>query len=66
MLPLVQWGWFPVMVERIWPGDLSQDNIMVHIAVAHSTFNVFNTLIFLPIIGFLEKVVMKMLPTSPD
>jgi len=30
-------------------------NVMFYIAVAHSSFNVFNTIVFLPLIGMLEK-----------
>jgi len=37
---------------------------MVHIAVAHSTFNVFNTLVFLPLIGWLEAIVVRMVPAK--
>jgi len=66
MLPLVWVGWFGDAVELITPFRLSQSTIMVHIAVAHSTFNVFNTLLFLPIIGWLEAIVMKVLPVRED
>jgi phosphate:Na+ symporter len=62
MLPLVWTGWFGDMVELITPFKLSQSTIMVHIAVAHSAFNVFNTILFLPIIHLLEVIVMKILP----
>jgi len=37
---------------------------MVHIAAAHSVFNIFNTLVFLPIIGWLEAIVMKIMPVT--
>ncbi|MHC4748035.1 MAG: Na/Pi cotransporter family protein, partial [Planctomycetota bacterium] len=63
MLPLVWAGWFGDIVELITPFKLSQSTIMVHIAVAHSAFNVFNTIVFLPIIHLLEIIVMKILPT---
>ncbi|MHC4149514.1 MAG: Na/Pi cotransporter family protein [Planctomycetota bacterium] len=62
MLPLVWAGWFGDMVEWITPFRLTQNTIMVHIAVAHSAFNVFNTMMFLPIIHLLEVIVMKILP----
>jgi phosphate:Na+ symporter len=39
---------------------------MVHLAVAHSTFNVFNTVLFLPVIRRLEEVVMKIVPVRED
>jgi len=64
MLPLVWSGWFGNIVEWITPFKLSQSTIMVHIAVAHSTFNVFNTLVFLPLIGWLEAIVVRMVPAK--
>jgi len=66
MLPLVWVGWFGDMVEWITPFRLTQSTIMVHIAVAHSAFNVFNTFVFLPIIGWLEAVVVKLVPAKPQ
>jgi len=66
MLPLVWKGWFGDAMEWIAPFELSKSTIMVHIAVAHSTFNVFNTLVFLPIIRWLEALVMKVLPVRED
>ena len=62
MLPLVWGGLFGSIVEWITPFELSRTTIMVHIAVAHSTFNVFNTLVFLPLIGWLEALVVKIVP----
>ncbi|UCG56919.1 MAG: Na/Pi cotransporter family protein [Phycisphaerales bacterium] len=64
ILPLVWIGWFASLVEFITPVRLSQGTIMFHIAVAHSTFNIFNTLVILPVIGALEAVVMKILPVT--
>ena len=66
MLPIVWIGWYGNIVEWITPFKLSQSTIMVHIAVAHSTFNVFNTLVFLPLIGWLEAIVMKILPVTEE
>jgi phosphate:Na+ symporter len=62
MLPLIALGWYPDLVEWITPFKLTQSTIMVHIAVAHSAFNIFNTIVFLPIIRWLEIIVMKILP----
>ena len=62
MLPLIGIGWYPSIIEWITPFKLSQSTIMVHIAVAHSAFNIFNTIVFLPIIRWLEVIVMKILP----
>jgi len=66
ILPLVWFGWFADFVEWITPLKLTQNTIMLHIAIAHSTFNVFNTILFLPIIGVLETIVMKILPITRE
>ena len=66
MLPIVWLGWYARAVEWVTPGQLSATTIMVHIAVAHSAFNVFNTIVFLPIIDWLEAIVMKILPVTED
>ncbi len=62
MLPLVWTGVFGKMVSFITPWQLSQNTIMVELAFAHSIFNIFNTILFLPIISWLEAIVMKILP----
>jgi phosphate:Na+ symporter len=66
MLPIVWIGWYGDLVEAITPLRLSQSTIMVHIAVAHSMFNVVNSLVFLPIIGWLEAIVIKVVPSRDD
>ncbi len=66
ILPLVWIGWFADLVEWIMPFRLSQGTIMVSLAVAHSTFNVFNTIVFLPLMRLLEMVVLKILPVRAD
>jgi phosphate:Na+ symporter len=45
-LPLLLTGWYEQAVRWIVPGTLAPTNIMAHIAVAHSTFNIINVLIF--------------------
>lgn len=62
MLPLVSFGIFDKMVTFVTPVPLTRGTIMLHLAVAHSMFNVFNTLLFLPVIGWLEAIVLKILP----
>lgn len=66
MLPLVWTGWFGNIVEWITPFKLTQGTIMVHIAVAHSTFNIFNTIVFLPLIKWLEKITTKLVPYKAE
>jgi phosphate:Na+ symporter len=60
MLPLVYLGLYQKAIEAIVPGQVTSNNIMVYIAVAHSVFNIFNTLLFLPLIGVLEKMSIKL------
>ena len=62
ILPFVWLGWFSRFIEWVIPGEVTQGNIMVYIAVAHSSFNVFNTIVFIPIIGWLEAIIMKIMP----
>jgi len=66
ILPLIYIGWFGDAVEFITPFKLSQSTIMAHIAIAHSTFNIFNTIVFLPVIGWLEVIVVKLIPIRKE
>jgi len=60
MLPLVYLGYYAKAIEAIIPGRMTLNNIMVYIAVAHSTFNIFNTIVFLPLTGILEKIAIRL------
>jgi len=60
MLPLVYLGFYAKAIEAIMPGQLTLNNIMVYIAVAHSAFNIFNTIVFLPLIQILAKIAIKL------
>ncbi|UCC78846.1 MAG: Na/Pi cotransporter family protein [Candidatus Zixiibacteriota bacterium] len=64
ILPFVWLGHYPRLIEWIVPGQITPTTIMVHIAVAHTVFNVVNTLIFLPFTGYLEKFVVKITPAK--
>ena len=66
MLPIVWTPLYSNIVKFIVPGQLSQSTIMIHIFAAHCTFNVFNTIVFLPIINWLEAVVMKIMPVTEE
>jgi phosphate:Na+ symporter len=66
ILPLVWVGLFAKIVTWISPWQLSQSTVMVHIAIAHTTFNVFNTIVFLPIISWLELIVLKIIPLRQE
>jgi phosphate:Na+ symporter len=39
---------------------------MAYMAVSHSIFNIVNTIVFLPLIGFLEYIVMKIIPIKKE
>ena len=62
MLFFVYTGWFVKFIDFIIPGEITLKNVMFHIAVAHSLFNVVNTLVFLPFIGALEKICVWAVP----
>ncbi|MBP7049688.1 MAG: Na/Pi cotransporter family protein [Phycisphaerae bacterium] len=60
--PCVLLGWYGVLVDFLTPWPLSHDTIAASIAVAHTTFNVVNSIIFLPLASVLEKTVLKLVP----
>ncbi len=61
MLIPVYTGWYGSFIEWIVPGPVTKSNIMLHIALSHSMFNVINSfIIFLPLIGLLEKLSIKL------
>jgi phosphate:Na+ symporter len=62
MLVFVYTGWYVKAIDTIIPGQITAKNIMFHIAVAHSAFNVINALVFLPFIGALERVSTFLVP----
>ncbi len=63
MLPLVYLGVYNHLVELISPVALRAETIGVHIAIAHSAFNVVAAFMVLPFVGLLERLVLKILPT---
>jgi len=66
MLVFVQLGWYESFVDWIIPGEQTLKNVMFHIAVAHSSFNVLNAVIFLPFVGHLERACIKLVPKKED
>ena len=66
MLPLVWSGLFVKFVIWITPGSLSEGTVMFHIFLAHCLFNMFNTAVFLPIIRWLEVLLLKLIPLHED
>ena len=66
MLVPVYMGWYASFIEWIVPGPVTKNNIMLHIALSHSMFNVINSfVIFLPLIGLLEKLSIKLTRVRP-
>ena len=60
------------LVDMIVPGDpygTGPDALLVaiptHIAAFHTTFNVINTIIFLPLVSQFEQLIVRMLPEGP-
>ncbi len=62
MIVFVYLGWYERFISFIIPGELTLKSVMFHIAVAHSAFNIVNALVFLPFIGFIEKVSIWLVP----
>jgi len=61
MIIPVYFGWYSNLIQLLVKGPITKNNIMVHIALAHTTFNVVNSfIIFLPLISILEKLSIKM------
>jgi phosphate:Na+ symporter len=60
-------GWYGKLIEAIVPGPVTQGNIMVHIALAHTVFNVVNSVcVFLPLVRLLERAAVKLTPSRKD
>jgi phosphate:Na+ symporter len=60
--PFVHFGWFSALVGVISPWELGPSTIAANIAIAHTIFNVGNSVIFLPLSGLLAKLVIKLVP----
>ena len=65
MLIFVYNGLYVKLIDFLIPGAITSKNIMIHIAAAHSVFNVGNALIFLPFISWFERLVVKMVREKP-
>ena len=62
MIIFLYTGLFSKAIYLIIPGEISVMSIMFYIAFAHSFFNVINTIVFLPLIGWLEKISIILVP----
>jgi len=62
MMVFVYLGWYSAAVRAVVPGPLTLDNVMFHLAIAHTMFNLFNTAVFLPFTKWLEKLSIWLVP----
>lgn len=60
--PFVHLGWFSTLVLTVCPWEVGPNTIAASIAIAHSTFNIVCSGIFLPLSGLLAKVTTKIVP----
>ena len=65
MLVFAYLGLYHRMIEAMIPGPISQNNIMMHIALAHTVFNLLNTVVFLAFIDWLKRLVQRIVKTKP-
>ncbi len=66
ILPLTWLGWYVDFIEWLAPFKLNQTSIMAYMAISHSVFNIVNTLVFLPCLGLLEAIVVRIVPARPE
>lgn len=60
ILPFVWLGLYGNFIESILPGEITNINIMVHIAVAHSIFNIIAAIIFAIALNLLLKAAISL------
>lgn len=69
-LPLFMVGIFPFLVETVSNllpgGGWEAMNVKMQIAQTHGMFNITNTILFLPFVSLLDRLVCKMIPDQED
>lgn len=63
--PFVHWGWFGRFVAAICPWPLGPTTIALSIAVAHTVFKLADAVVWLPMAGVLERVVVRLVREKP-
>lgn len=63
--PFIYFGWFALLVERASPWELGPTTIAMSIAIAHTIFNVGNSVVFLPAANLLARLVVRLVPERP-
>ena len=66
MLFFVYSGLYNRIIQWMIPGELAPNNIMLHIALSHSVFNVFNAAVFFPLIPALRSLVERLIKPTGD
>jgi len=64
VFPFLQFGLYAKAVEYFMPGAVTSANVMVYIAVAHTSFNLLSVAAGLFLISPLEKIAIKMVPAK--
>lgn len=59
---LIKGGLYPKFIDFITPGAVTADTISRHIANAHTLFNVFNALVFLPFLPIFVTLIKRLVP----
>ncbi|MBW2121819.1 MAG: Na/Pi cotransporter family protein [Deltaproteobacteria bacterium] len=66
MIAPVYTGAYGRLIELMVPGPVTTENIMLHIALSHTVFNVINSFfVFLPLIDVLEKLAIRLTRVKP-
>ena len=68
-LPLFLLGIFPFMIETVagfTPGGWEAMNVKMQVALTHGMFNIGNTLLFLPFVAVLDKLVCRLIPEKEE
>ncbi len=66
ILPFVWLGLFGRLVDFLLPGEISRPNIMMHIAFAHSLFNVINASVFTIFLDFVIRLTTALVPSTHE
>jgi len=60
--PFVHSGWFGTIIVAVSPWNLGATTIAMSIALAHTAFKAADAAVFLPLAGWLEKLVVYLIP----
>ncbi len=66
ILPVVWTGTFGRFISWLTPWTLSEQTIMADMAAANTLIKIVNTAIFIPLIGVLEAILIRLIPVNPN